>query len=204
MFYVIIVTLAWLVWHIGFRIKVIGKENLIKDRGFVMVCNHISAIDPVFLVISRLWGKKLLIMAKQEVFEVNPVFSWMFRHVGVFPVARGKGDAEPLNRAIETIQTENRGLLIFPEGTRSKDGNLQRLKSGAFVVAQQANVDIQPCRIIYKGGKMRVFGRATVVFGKPIPIESLNIDGSASSLRSAKAVVTQAMEQLLEDNREYC
>ena len=55
-FYWIIVPLAWLVWHIAFRIRVIGRENLIHDRGFVIAPNHISAIDPVFVVIARFWG----------------------------------------------------------------------------------------------------------------------------------------------------
>ena len=49
-FYWIIVPLAWLVWHIAFRIRVIGRENLIHDRGFVIAPNHISAIDPVFVL----------------------------------------------------------------------------------------------------------------------------------------------------------
>ncbi|MEG1699528.1 MAG: 1-acyl-sn-glycerol-3-phosphate acyltransferase, partial [Oscillospiraceae bacterium] len=64
MFYCFIVTLACIAWHIIFRIKVIGKENLIKDRGFVLCPNHISAIDPVFIVIARFWGKRMLIMGK--------------------------------------------------------------------------------------------------------------------------------------------
>ena len=70
---------------------------------------------------------------------------------------------------------EGRGALVFPEGTRTKDGNLGKLKSGAFVIAAEAGVDMIPCRIIYKGGKMRVFGRCTVVFGKPIPAEKLKL-----------------------------
>ena len=55
MFYCFIVTAAWLVWHIGFRIRVIGRENLPKEGGFVLAPNHISAIDPVFVVIARFW-----------------------------------------------------------------------------------------------------------------------------------------------------
>ena len=79
MFYAIMVTGAWLIWHLVFRIRVVGKENLPRDgKGFVLAPNHISAIDPVFVVIARFWGKRMLIMAKEELFEVNPVLSWMF------------------------------------------------------------------------------------------------------------------------------
>ncbi|MEG1477105.1 MAG: lysophospholipid acyltransferase family protein, partial [Oscillospiraceae bacterium] len=140
MFYCFIVTLACIAWHIIFRIKVIGKENLIKDRGFVLCPNHISAIDPVFIVIARFWGKRMLIMGKEELFNISPIISWIFRHVGVIPVQRGKGDSGAVDTAIEKVKG-GQGLLIFPEGTRTKDGNLGRLKSGAFVVAAAANVD---------------------------------------------------------------
>ena len=204
MFYCVIVTLAWIVWHLAFRIKVIGRENLIRDRGFILAPNHISAIDPVFVVIARFWGKRMLIMGKEEIFEVNPIFSWMFRHVGVIPVQRGKGDTTAVETAIEKVKN-GQGLLIFPEGTRIKDGNLGRLKSGAFVVAAATGADMIPCRVIYKGGKMKVFGRCTVVFGKPIPAEKLALGEprSAAKLRENKALLADALENLLEENKQY-
>lgn len=79
------------------------------------------------------------------------------------------------------------GRWVFPEGTRTKDGNLGKLKSGAFVIAAEAGVDMIPCRIIYKGGKMRVFGRCTVVFGKPIPAEKLKLGEPRSAAACANA-----------------
>ena len=204
MFYCFIVTLAWLVWHIAFRIKIIGKENLIKGRGFVMVPNHLSAIDPVFVVIARFWGQRMLVLGKEEIFKVNAVFSWMFHHVGVLPVQRGKGDTELIDGVIENVKN-GQGLLIFPEGTRSKDGNLGKLKSGAFVVAAAAGVDMLPCRIIYKGGKMKVFGRCTVVFGKPIPAQQLCLGEprSAARLRECKELLRERLDALLEENKQY-
>ena len=77
-FYWIIVPLAWLVWHIAFRIRVIGRENLIHDRGFVIAPNHISAIDPVFVVIARFWGRPMVIMAKEELFEISRLLNSYF------------------------------------------------------------------------------------------------------------------------------
>lgn len=204
MFYCFIVTLACIAWHIIFRIKVIGKENLIKDRGFVLCPNHISAIDPVFIVIARFWGKRMLIMGKEELFNISPIISWMFRHVGVIPVQRGKGDSGAVDTAIEKVKG-GQGLLIFPEGTRTKDGNLGRLKSGAFVVAAAANVDVIPCRIIYKGGKMRFFCKCTIIFGKPIPKEkfALGEPRSAARLRECKELLANELETLLQENIQY-
>lgn len=204
MFYLIIVPLAWIVWHIAFRIKVIGRENLIRDRGFVLASNHISAIDPVFIVLARFWGRRMLIMGKEELFEVNLFITWFMRAVNVVPVHRGRGDTAAVDKAVESVKG-GQGLLIFPEGTRSKDGNLGKLKSGAFVVASAAGVDMTPCRIIYKGGKMRLFGRVTVVFGPPIPAEKLALgeEHSARRLRECKALLEEHLERLLEENRQY-
>ena len=203
MFYCIIVPLAWLVWHILFRIRVIGKENLIRNGSFIIAPNHIAAIDPVFVVIARFWGKKLLILGKEELFEIHPVISWMFRHVGVVSVHRGKGDTAAGDKAIEYVRSGN-GALVFPEGTRTKDGNLGRLKSGVFVIASQAHAPIIPCRLIYRGGKPGLFRRCTVVFGTPIPAEKLDMGGtySMARLRECKKLLETELERLLEEHRD--
>lgn len=204
MFYCIIVPLAWLVWHIAFRIRVVGREHLIQGRGFVLAPNHISAIDPVFVVLARFWGRRMIVLGKEELFEVNPFVIWFLRHVGVVPVHRGKGDTAVVQQAIRQVQA-GQGALIFPEGTRSKDGQPGRLKSGAFVIASEAAVDMIPCRIIYKGGKMRVFGRCTVVFGPPIPAEKLALGEvrSAAKLRACKELLLAEWQRLYEENKQY-
>lgn len=204
MFYCIIVTLAWIVWHLAFGIQVIGKQHLPKDgRPFVIAPNHISAIDPVFVVIARFWGKKLVIMGKGEIFKVNPILSWMFRAVGVVGIERGKGDTSAIDGIIDTVKTEGRGLLIFPEGTRSKTGEPGKLKSGAFVVASAAGADMIPCRIIYRHGKMRVFSRVRICFGEAIPAEKLYLGEvkSAAKLRESKGLLLDAWQQLYEENK---
>ncbi|MEG1931966.1 MAG: lysophospholipid acyltransferase family protein [Pygmaiobacter sp.] len=203
MLYYVFLCIAWVLFHIPFRIRTVGRENLITDRGFVLCPNHISALDPVFVGLSRFWGKPMWVMAKEELFS-NPLFSWFFRTMNVFPIERGKGDRTLLDSAIKSVRG-GRGMLIFPEGTRSKDGALQRLKSGAFVVAEEARADIIPCRILYKGGKMHPFCTVTVVFGKPIPIDSLNLGGehAATKLREAKVLLCSRYEELLEQNRQY-
>ena len=202
MFYCFIVTAAWLVWHLAFGIKVVGREYLPKDRGFVLAPNHISAIDPVFVVIARFWGKRLLIMAKEEIMHVNPVFTWMFDQVGVVSIQRGRGDVDVVGQIIEGVK-KGQGVLIFPEGTRSKDGNPGRVKSGAFVVASAANVDMVPCRIIYRHGLMRVFSRVRVCFGPPIPAEQLYLGEvkSAAKLRENKQLLMEAWDTLYQQNK---
>lgn len=199
MFYCIIVPLAWLVWHIAFRIHVVGREHLIQGRGFVLAPNHISAIDPVFVVIARFWGKKMLILAKEELFEKNAFLTWFLLRVGAIPLARGKADTGALDEAIRDCR-EGRGLLIFPEGTRSKTGQVAKPKSGAFVIASMAGVDMIPCRILYDTpqGFMRLFCRVRVCFGPAIPAEKLALgqEHSAAKLRVCKQLLTDSWQAL--------
>ena len=202
MVYVITVAGAWLIWHLMFGIKVVGRENLPKEGGFVLAPNHISGMDPVFVIISRFWGKKMVILAKEELLEMNPFFTWFFHHAGVVGIARGKGQINVLEDAIHQVQN-GRGMLIFPEGTRSKTGEPGRIKSGAFVAASEAHVDMIPCRIIYSHGAMRLFSRVRVCFGKPIPAEKLDLGErrSAAKLRECKQLLSDAWQELYEENK---
>ena len=203
MFYYIVRTLAWVVSNIIFRIHTIGRENLKIDKGFVLCPNHTNALDPVFVIITRYFGKPMWVMAKGELFD-NKFLAWFFKNVGVFPVERGKGDKTILNNAIESVKN-GRGMLIFPEGTRSKTGQLQPLKSGAFVVAAQAKADIIPCKIIYKGGKLKLFGRVTVIFDKPITLVDMGFEEgyTPAKLRAAKQLLKSRYINIEENNKKY-
>ena len=62
--------MAWLLWHIGFRIHVEGRENLkkVQTKGCILAPTHVSAIDPVFIVVTR-WSRRMIVFAKKELFE---------------------------------------------------------------------------------------------------------------------------------------
>ncbi len=203
-FYWIVMPAAWVVWHLVFRIRVIGRENLVRGRGFILAPNHLCGIDPVFVIISRFFGPPMVILAKDELFGKNIFLDWFWKHVGMICVRRGKGDTAMLEEVVAEVRG-GRGALIFPEGTRSQDGSIGRIKSGVFVIAAEANADIIPCRIIYKGGKMHLFGTCTVVFGKPIPAADLDLGTprSAARLRACKERLAAEWETLLEENRQY-
>ena len=64
--YYILVPFAWLLWHIGFRIHVEGRENLkkVQTKGYILAPTHVSAIDPVFIVVTR-WGRRMVVFAKK-------------------------------------------------------------------------------------------------------------------------------------------
>lgn len=205
MLYYILVPLAWVLAHIVFRPQVIGRENLIKGRGFILAPNHRSALDPVFIVVSDgyFWLHKMRIFAKKELFQGKPLLAWFLRQMGAVSVKNGRDDLSTLDNTIQECRT-GRGLLLFPEGTRSKDGRLLPPKSGAFVVADQAAVDMIPCRILYDtpDGRLKLFCRIRICFGKPISAEQLALGEKRNmvKLRENKKMLTAAWEEM---GREY-
>lgn len=201
MLYAIVVPLAWILAHILFRPQVIGRENLIKGRGFILAPNHRSALDPVFVILADgyFWLHKMRIFAKKELFDGRPLLAWFLRQMGAVSVKNGRDDLSTLDRTVQECRA-GRGLLLFPEGTRSKDGRLLAPKSGAFVVAAQAGVDMIPCRILYdtKDGRLKLFCRIRVCFGEPIPAEQLAMaeKRDMAKLRENKKRLVQAWETM--------
>lgn len=199
--YYILLPLAWIVFHIGFRVECIGRENLKKVRtsGCIIAPNHVSAIDPVFVVITRFWGRRMVVFAKKELFEINVLLTWFFRWMGALCV---RGTREELDVIDQTVEACRNGgtLLIFPEGTREKEGKLLPPKSGLFVIAAEAGVDVVPCRIFYDtpDGKMHLFCRVRVIYGEPMPAAQFAMESrrDTKKLRANKQALLEAWEKM--------
>lgn len=199
--YYILLPLAWIVFHIGFRVECIGRENLKKVRtnGCIIAPNHVSAIDPVFVVITRFWGRRMVVFAKKELFEINVLLTWFFRWMGALCV---RGTREELDVIDQTVEACRNGgtLLIFPEGTREKEGKLLQPKSGLFVIAAQAAVDVVPVRILYgtPDGRMKLFCKVKVVYGEPMPAAQFAMESrrDLKTLRANKQALLDAWEEL--------
>ncbi len=151
-----------LYFRIMYNVHAEGRENIPKGKPVIYASNHRSYADPP-LVGSFAKGR-LCFMAKEELFK-NPVFAWLIRSLGAFPVARGKGDTGTIDKAVENLKS--RSMMIFPEGTRSKDGKVHRGHSGAALIAVRANVPIIPVGVCY-GEKLKFRTKLRVVYGKPI------------------------------------
>ena len=199
--YYILLPLAWIVFHIGFRVECIGRENLKKVRtnGCIIAPNHVSAIDPVFVVITRFWGRRMVVFAKKELFEINVLLTWFFRWMGALCV---RGTREELDVIDQTVEACRNGgtLLIFPEGTREKEGKLLQPKSGLFVIAAQAAVDVVPVRILYDtpDGRMKLFCKVKVIYGEPMPAAQFAMESrrDLKTLRANKQALLDAWEDL--------
>ena len=199
--YYILLPLAWLVFHIGFRVEWVGRENLkkVQTGGCILAPNHVSAIDPVFVVITRFWGKRMVVFAKKELFEINALLTWFFRCMGALCVRGTRDELETIDKTVEVCKNGGT-LLIFPEGTREKEGKLLPPKSGLFVIAAQAAVDVVPVRILYDtpDGKMRLFCKVKVIYGEPMPAAQFAMESrrDLKTLRANKQALLDAWEKL--------
>jgi len=198
--YYILIPFAWLLWHIGFRIRVEGRENLkkVQTQGYILAPTHVSAIDPVFIVITR-WGRRMVVFAKKELFEINAFLTWFFRCCGGVCVRGTKDEMAVISQTVEACK-QGKTLLIFPEGTREKDGKLLPPKSGLFVIAAEAGVDVVPCRILYDtpDGKMHLFCKVRVIYGEPMPAAQFAMEGrrDTKKLRANKQALLDAWEKM--------
>lgn len=199
--YYILLPLAWLVFHIGFRVRTEGRENLkkVQTRGYILAPNHISAIDPVFVIITRFWGRRMIVFAKKELFEINAFLSWFFRCAGALCVRGTKDEVAVIDETVTRCRN-GESLLIFPEGTREKDGTFLQPKSGLFVIAAAAAVDVVPVRIHYEtpDGKMKLFCKVRVVYGEPMPAARFAMESrrDMKKLRANKQAFLDAWEKL--------
>lgn len=199
--YYILLPLAWLVFHIGFRVECVGRENLkkVQTGGCILAPNHVSAIDPVFVVITRFWGKRMVVFAKKELFEINALLTWFFRCMGALCVRGTRDELETIDKTVEVCKNGGT-LLIFPEGTREKEGKLLPPKSGLFVIAAQAAVDVVPVRILYDtpDGKMRLFCKVKAIYGEPMPAAQFAMESrrDLKTLRANKQALLDAWEKL--------
>lgn len=166
MFYAIARGLVSFFYHIRFKITVVGRENIPAQKGgCIIASNHVSNNDPPFVGI--VFKGKYAFMAKEELFK-NRLFGWVIRKLGAFPVKRGVKDFAAIDTAIESLD-KGRTFIIFPEGTRSKNGELGRPKSGVSIIAVRAKAPVIP--VFVKYGRKKFRRNALISIGETIPKE---------------------------------
>lgn len=152
------------IMHLCFSIQSVGKENVPQQGGYLFVSNHRSNVDPVLIPL-LIPQQQFCFIAKQELFK-NKFFEKIITALGAIAIDRGSGDLSPLDELITRLKQGSNGL-IFPEGTRSKDGKLGRFKSGAAYIVAQAGADVVPVSVQFEG-KLHFRSRITITYGKPL------------------------------------
>jgi 1-acyl-sn-glycerol-3-phosphate acyltransferase len=164
--------LSWTVYQMWFRGDVFGTENFPTDGPFLIASNHASHLDPP--IVGSQVARQMRFFARKSLWN-SRISSWWLDHVETIPVERDSGDIGAIKRVLQAIK-EDRAVVLFPEGTRSPDGLLQKAKAGVGLMACKTGVPVVPCRVygsfaaFGKGAKFPRFGSpVTIVFGPPIP-----------------------------------
>ena len=175
-----------------YRIEVIGLEHFPKERGVLLCTNHIHNFDP--LVVGITAPRPVHFMAKEELFNV-PVLGNIVRKCNAFPVKRGKGDRESLRAGLKVLKDGN-VFGLFPEGTRSKTGEIGKGLSGAGFFALRTEADVVPCAII---GPYKSLRTLKVVYGKPIAMEEMR--ATRASAEQVTELIMSEIHKLIKEHR---
>lgn len=176
-----------------YRIEAIGKENIPKEGGVLLCTNHIHNFDPP--VVGIMAPRPISFMAKEELFNV-PILGKILPRVNAFPVKRGMSDREALRTGLKVLK-EGKVLGLFPEGTRSKTGELGKGLAGAGFFALRTDAEVVPCAII---GPYKAFSRLKIVYGKPIDMKSLR--ENKASAEETTEVIMEEIRKLIEQYKK--
>ncbi len=182
--------------------RVVGQENVPGSGGAVIAPNHVSYLDPP--AIGGALPRRAYSFAKKELFEI-PILGWIIRKCYAFPVDREISDIAAFRHAIRLLQAGEL-LLVFPEGGRSADGDLEEGKVGAALIASRAGVPIIPCAlhgtdgVLPRGAWYLRRGTVQASFGVPITFDKF--ESRRLNKEQLQEVTRQVMDSIARMRQE--
>jgi 1-acyl-sn-glycerol-3-phosphate acyltransferase len=190
-----------LVYHLIYRLRVEGRENVPASGPVILACNHQSNFDPP-LVGSSIRQRNLDFIAKVELFKWP--LSWVIRGLNSIPVKGDGGDTGSIKEVIARLE-RGRATLIFPEGSRTPDGEIKEFQRGVMLLVKRAKCPVVPCAI---EGPFKAWPRGRALptpfagapfrlkFGKPIAHEELMALGNDGALARLRREINALHEQI--------
>jgi 1-acyl-sn-glycerol-3-phosphate acyltransferase len=187
-----------ILWVSRVKARVTGTEKVPPGRSYIYMPNHQSNAD-IPLLLGRL-PVQFRWLAKAELFKI-PIFGRAMRGVGYISIDRSnrKSAFESLARAARTIRNGT-SVLIFPEGTRSRDGRLLPFKKGGFVLAVDSGVPIVP--VIIRGTRNIIPKGHFMIRPAPVTMQILDPVETADYTRKTKDALLERIRTILIDNLE--
>lgn len=171
--------------------KIRGLENLPPEGPVILAINHVSLWDPIVAASSV--PRQVSYMAKEELFSI-PLLGPVIRRLGAFPVKRGQGDMSAIRQSLKVLK-EQKVLGLFPEGTRSKTGELQKGLPGIALLMEKGKATVVPVKV--SGTKQLLtkgWGKIEVLIGSPLTPEMLKAPEQVENQR--EWVTKKIMEAL--------
>ena len=162
--------LVFPIYKFVFRGYLIGRENIPQKDSFIVVSNHGSLLDPPLL--GHALGRNISFMAKAELFKV-PCLGFIIKACGAYPVKRGIADKNTIKTACKKLSNDN-CIGIFIDGTRQKNGRVNKPKQGAALLAFKNQKLLLPVAIVNSHRAMRfrycipLFSKIVIKVGKPV------------------------------------
>jgi 1-acyl-sn-glycerol-3-phosphate acyltransferase len=166
----------WILFHTYFPLTIHGRDHIPAEGPFVFCSNHAADLDPIVLGYSSL-HRSVGFMAKEELFKI-PIFGSLIRHWGAFPVKRNQWDETAIQSFNDHVR-KNKPLVLFPEGTRSLNGELSTPKKGVGKLLHLSRAPVIPVYIEGtfkawpKGRKFPRPGRISAHIGPKVPLDDL-------------------------------
>ncbi|MBI3793810.1 MAG: 1-acyl-sn-glycerol-3-phosphate acyltransferase [Nitrospinae bacterium] len=198
-------------WHLFFKPKGYGLENIPKKGGVLVTCNHLSNLDPMYVgynvcnSFGRFSMRQIWNPAKEELFNI-PVIGFCITLLRAFPVKRGKADVKSMEKITELARKNI--VTVYPEGTRSPDGKLQKGKSAVGKIIHDSGATVVPAAVfntqlcLPKGStRPKFFVPISVVFGKPLDFSRYK--GVENTKEISKAIIDEVMAAIANLQKEY-
>lgn len=191
MFYLFFKMLFYIPIKLLFPVKIIGKENLIKDEGSILAINHTSNLDAAVLGINL--PIKINFLGKQELFK-SKLGNWFYTKMGVIKVFRGKADLNAVRTILRRLK-KGKAIGIFPSGTRNQaPEEVNDLKNGTALFAIKGHAFIVPIVFLKRH---RLFRRNKMVIGTPFKLVQPKERLDKEFLENQTKKITNNMERLL-------
>lgn len=188
-----VISATWFNW------RVIGVEHVPVTGPVILAANHVSFADPP--MIGCALPRAISYLARETLFD-QPGLGWLIRQLNAVPVDRDGGGASGLKAILDRLHAGG-GIILFPEGTRSRDGQLQPARSGVGLTVIKSEAPVVPVRVFgmfEAWPRSRVFprpGRVTVKFGRPMDFVALRAEAKACSKPRLKAIYQQVTDEIM-------
>lgn len=187
------------VFAIYFRWKVFNPERVPLDGPVILASNHASYIDPP--LVGAGVERQINFLARDSIFHV-PILSGILRSWDVVPVDRDGGTGRGLKMILSRLE-KGGAIILFPEGTRSRDGELNAARSGIGLTVIKSTAPVLPCRVF---GTHRAFGphmviprprQLTVKYGRPLLFQAMRSEAAICSKQRVKEIYQRVADEIM-------
>lgn len=198
--YRLVIFLAWFIGKLFYRLKIYGLEHY-YPRGAILAANHTSFLDPP--IVSAAWPEEVHFLARKTLFR-SALFGGFISRLNAHPISGAAGDVHVLKMITQLLENGQK-VVLFPEGTRSPDGELQPVKPGIGLLVVRSKSAVIPVyihgayEIWGRGKKPSLFGKVQCVFGSPITYDSV----SSLDKKEAQARIAEKLESAWKELKSW-